>query len=143
MLTKKRKNLCKKKATMTSTKTPEQMAEEYAEEKSRADYIGSDGERKWYRSGRGTFSRVDFLAGYQAAKQQWISVKERLPEEGFGWTMIYGCILSRWSVQPGFYDREANEWVSRFISGYEGEEGYAPFESVTHWMPLPKPPEDK
>lgn len=51
-------------------KTPEQMAEEYAEEKSRADYIGSDGERKWYRSGRGSFSREDFLAGYEAAKKQ-------------------------------------------------------------------------
>ena len=71
-----------------------------------------------------------FLAGYKAAKDQiadadkvmpqWISVKERLPEEGVGWTMVYGCILSRWSVQPGFYDRQRKEWVSRFIGGYEG-----------------------
>ncbi len=73
----------------------------------------------------------------------WISVEERLPEEGVGWTMVYGCILSRWSVQPGFYDRQREEWISRFINGYEDEEGYARLESVTHWHPLPEAPKGK
>lgn len=84
-----------------------------------------------------------FLAGYQAAKPQWISVKDRLPEDGVGWCTVYGCILSRWSVQPGFYDRESKEWVSRFINGYMDDEGYAPFKSVTHWMPLPEAPKEE
>ena len=74
---------------------------------------------------------------------EWISVKDRLPEEGVGWTMVYGCILSRWWVQPGFYDRQREEWISRFINGYEEEEGYARLESVSHWMPLPEAPKEE
>jgi len=101
----------------------------------------------WHNYGEGDFNEYNWdrsaeeiwLSGYRAA-QQWISVKERLPEEGFGWTMVYGCILSRWAVQPGFYDKDTSEWVSRFIGGDGDKEGYAPFESVTHWMRLPEAP---
>ena len=74
---------------------------------------------------------------------KWISVKDRLPEESVGWTMVYGCILSRWWIQPGFYDTERKEWISRFINEYEDEEGYSPFESVTHWMPRLIPPKEE
>lgn len=73
----------------------------------------------------------------------WISVKERLPEESVGWTTVYGCVLSRWAVQPGFYDRNSKKWISRFIGGYEDEVSYVPFNSVSHWMPLPNPPKVK
>jgi hypothetical protein len=122
-------------------KTPEQMAEDIREGVSKvASELWGDDEQaeKFAEAIHGTW-----LAGYQAAKPQWISVKERLPEEGVGWTMVYGCILSRWSVQPGFYDSDSNEWVSRFINGYEDEEGYARLESVTHWHPLPEAPKEE
>ena len=58
---------------MASTKTPEQMAEEYSKQITMQDHC--DSEAAWY-------AEKDFLAGYQAAKPQWISVKERLPEIG-------------------------------------------------------------
>jgi hypothetical protein len=74
---------------------------------------------------------------------EWISVKERLPENSVGWTTVYGCILSRWAVQPGFYTKYSGVWVSRFVDQHEDCHNYLPFESVTHWMPLPKPPEEK
>jgi hypothetical protein len=111
------------------TKTPEQMAEDKAYE------LGSNNVEF-------EVAKDAFLAGYQAA-QQWISVKERLPENSVGWTTVYGCILSRWAVQPGFYTKYSGVWVSRFVDQHEDCHNYLPFESVTHWMPLPKPPEEK
>ena len=112
-------------------KTPEQMAEEYAEEKSRADYIGSDGEWKWYRSGRGSFSRVDFLAGYQAAKPQWISVKERLPEGG----KVVLVAMPKGTVTLGGIHKKTQTFdvfLDMAICTAE----------PTHWMPLPEPPKE-
>lgn len=137
-------------------KTPEEMAMEYIKdvETARNPSVAATAFPQMQRC---------FLAGYKAGcentqtqlavgektirellgKPQWISVKDRLPEDGVGWTMVYGCILSRWSVQPGFYDRQREEWISRFINEYEDEEGYARLESVTHWMPLPEPPKEE
>ena len=155
------------------SKTPEEMAEEYANDW----HKDSDYPPKILIHTKRATANV-FLAGYKAAKDQladadkvmcnttmeeikavdtgeiipitnlptpakWISVKDRLPESGVGWTMVYGCILSRWSVQPGFYDRQRKEWLSRFFNGYEDEEGYAPLEGVTHWQPLPAPPKEE
>lgn len=54
------------------TKTPEEMAEEHANlrcPEQGAEFI------VW------CMCRDDFLAGYQAAKPQWISVKDKLPED--------------------------------------------------------------
>jgi hypothetical protein len=48
-------------------KTPEQMADEYADDKSKAYYIGENGEKKWYITPGGQHSKEGFLAGYQAA----------------------------------------------------------------------------
>lgn len=70
----------------------------------------------------------------------WISVKEELPKDYVGWTTVYGCILSRWGVQPGFYTKDSGIWISRFVEEDEGSQNYVKFESVTHWMPLPEPP---
>ena len=53
------------------SKTPEQMAEEHANircPEQGPEFI------VW------CMCRDDFLAGYKAAKPEWISVKERLPE---------------------------------------------------------------
>ena len=137
------------------TKTTEQMSEEYINH-----VLESQCDCSY---------RIAFLAGYQAAKDeilskgmqgyiteirndawctamqlgqqsQWISVKERLPENSVGWTTVYGCILSRWAVQPGFYTKDSGVWVSRFVDQHEDYHNYLPFESVTHWMPLPDAP---
>jgi hypothetical protein len=111
------------------SKTPEQMAEDKAYE------LGSNNVEF-------EVAKDAFLAGYQAA-QQWISVKERLPENSVGWTTVYGCILSRWAVQPGFYTKDSGVWVSRFVDQHEDCHNYLPFESVTHWMPLPAAPKEE
>ena len=48
-------------------KTPEEMAEEYAEDKSKAYYMDKYGCQTWYMTERGRYSKDDFLAGYHTA----------------------------------------------------------------------------
>ena len=63
---------------------------------------------------------------------QWIRVEERLP----GWSGDYICVSrdknGREWVIPAEWSREMKTWFGRF-----GEIR----NKVTHWMPLPEPPE--
>ena len=60
--------------------------------------------------------------------QEWISVKDRLPESGKDAVMI----ALRWGeVDIGWC--EEGRWGSEFVNEYDDGE-------VTHWMPLPQPP---
>jgi hypothetical protein len=87
-----------------------------------------------------------FLAGYQAAKDQfadsskvmpqWISVKDRLPEIwddylafGYGPTIPACCFVAA-------YDPKINKW-------YEMSTDWDLTETIKYWMPLPKTPEDE
>lgn len=59
----------------------------------------------------------------------WISVKDRMPEEGVE-VLVYGDIyLNRKGADVDFVDRESGN----FFYYDEGE--------ITHWRPLPEPPE--
>lgn len=95
--------------------------------------------------------KEDFLAGYQAAKDEtnlptpakWISVKERLPEEGVEvltfdgrWvTTGYKAMIETYKPSfPQFNNIQMFHWV--FCGPLYDE--YNP--TITHWMPLPKPP---
>ena len=125
---------------MASMKTPEEMAEEYA---------AMTTNNIFYRE---PLSNA-FLAGHQAAAPQWISVKERLPEDGTGWLIVYGSIPNlRFFVGPGYYDYAKKEWLSRFLNYRARTDAtnlvtdqieYLPFEQVTHWMPLPAAPKEE
>jgi hypothetical protein len=68
---------------------------------------------------------------------EWISVKDRLPEhetrvhiylkEKTAWyDVMYGAYES--DVQPTFYDDRTDSIIM--------------LDEVTHWMPLPEPPND-
>jgi hypothetical protein len=114
------------------TKTPEQMAEEYA----------------WKHYGYSAINhQLDFLAGYQAAMNSsnnsngWISVKERLPEEGLE-VLIFGKILNDISKVLGVRARFQGDQKSKYTWESEDIHIYTQYD-VTHWMPLPKPPEEK
>jgi len=106
-------------------KTPEQMAEEWASS-------------RWYANHDPTVSgesKVAFLAGYQAAKPQWISVKDRLPEEfndyvafGYGPTIPARHFLAE-------YEPKTKRW-------YERDHDWDLTDTILYWMPLPKPPEE-
>lgn len=145
------------------SKTPEEMAEEFA------DLCVSDAYYAPLKAG--------FLAGYQAAKElyaaklkeandtvagmadeceglktiiydnnetnlptpaKWISVKERLPEDGIE-VLFYSpekemncCFVGYKATKNEYVDPEGNGLIARQIEKY-----------YTHWMPLPAPPKEE
>lgn len=129
------------------TKTPEEMAEEYVQLAIQPHMPDKDGEcyvrnyDVWSslpNGGRiqmiftGPPIKDAFLAGHNAA-QQWISVKDRLPE------MNEMCIVNtEWrGVIPATYGNES--WIFDEGQGYsEKALNYA-----SHWMPLPAPPKEE
>lgn len=63
----------------------------------------------------------------------WVSVKDRLPEEGLK-VLAYDCEDDIESIKIDYVvSFGTNEWVwaCRLVDDYA---------QVTHWMPLPKPP---
>jgi len=108
-------------------KTPEQMAEEHA--KLRCPEQGPEF-IVW------CMCRDDFLAGYQAAKDQWISVKERLPEINQEVLISYGkkpFLLVAFLYHPQYPKKDVKVFCGTNNTNYS-------LEYVTHWMPLPEPP---
>jgi hypothetical protein len=131
-------------------KTPEQMADEWA--------------RDWHKDCdypeeilKHTIeaTKTTFLAGYKAA-QQWISVKERLPEikptDGMNYWLTSTCVLiatkektthvahlTHWTREP-----EA-DWAACACDtpGHDVEPERWKLSDVTHWQPLPEPPKEE
>lgn len=60
---------------------------------------------------------------------QWISVKDRLPENCIE-VLVYDTDCG---IVIGWHDKEIGDFAADFIS---------PLDAVTHWMPLPEPPQD-
>ena len=70
-------------------------------------------------------------------KHQWISVKHRLPEKSdFDkpvkiWTTYYGYVSEAYFSDEGEFCKE-----------WDGKRYYSKITGVTHWMPLPQPPQE-
>ena len=132
------------------TKTPEQMAEEYAK-----DWWGNLPEAESMRKS----ARENFLAGYKAGQEhpfqfqtkmwvdpigpqnQWISVKERLPvfrqynqndESGYTEDVLMCFVWGRIRINNF-------EKVDGIVTTGYGNN----LNEVTHWMPLPAPPKEE
>lgn len=74
---------------------------------------------------------VDYLLANGVMVYDWISVKDKLPEdrqEVIGWEGDYAEIL--------YYDAEFNEWND--ANGWRQE-----LDKFSYWIPLPKPPKEK
>ena len=75
---------------------------------------------------------ADYLISNGVTVQEWISVDDRLPEVG-GYVV---CIAKRnpfSRFMPMAARIEKNGWVNPMTEQYISE--------VTHWMPMPNPPE--
>ena len=76
---------------------------------------------------------------------EWISVKDKLPEDGQD-VLVYHA--DDFHITVGCFDSDNVHFYiesdgSKFYtdSGWETEIPWAPKGNVTHWMPLPLPPE--
>ena len=78
--------------------------------------------------------KVDVLADYLIAHgvtvHEWISVKDRLPENE-KYVLVYS---QDGGVAEGKYNARFKEWVQFRWNVTE-------LKNVTHWMPMPEPPE--
>lgn len=106
-------------------KTPEKLAEDHAFNIFAERYESLDSEERHVYA-----EAVDaFLAGYQAAAPQWISVKDRLPEK-----KDIGDIFLVWNA----YERNVSTVRWQHYGFDDVNDMY-----ISHWMPLPQIPEDK
>ena len=93
-----------------------------------ADLVLEDNE-KTYSDAIGM--EADHLIANGVTVQEWISVDERMPEDG-GYVV---CIAKRnpfSRFMPMVARIEKNGWANPITEQYISE--------VTHWMPLPEPP---
>ena len=86
---------------------------------------------------------ADYLISHGVTVQEWISVKDRLPEETGRYLAVkkriapddFGgngtdIVILRFFVDDGFkMPRHIPDWINEAIN-----------EEVTHWMPIPQPP---
>ena len=90
-----------------------------------------DAKRTDPETGRFTEYIADYLVSNGVTVQEWISVKDRLPETG-GYV---ACIAKRnpfSRFMPMVARIEKNGWVNPITGQYISE--------VTHWMQIPQPP---
>ena len=79
------------------------------------------------------FDNIIYIKQLEAAQPKWISVEERLPEE-FHPVLVYMPNEAPLpTVHEGYRRRNGRWWAAWYARELEG---------VTHWMPLPEPPEE-
>ena len=74
---------------------------------------------------------ADYLIAHGVTVQEWISVKDRLPEENGR----YLTANKRWDDKISVFDL----WFDSGFWYIDGKDDVFDFE-VTHWMPMPNPP---
>ena len=86
---------------------------------------------KWFPNNAEMLKLIEYLVANGVTVQEWISVKERLPQEKVDCIVHYKHAYcdndDYWAIGMCFYDGEKFQ--------------LNPAYKVTHWMPLPKPPE--
>ena len=92
-----------------------------------------------------TGSFAEYLADHHIANgvtvQEWISVKDRLPETD-GIYIVCDCRLNgnQWIHTDGFR-KASSSWCELHGMYYDDVYGrYSEQDKFTHWMPMPNPP---
>lgn len=93
-----------------------------------------------------------FIKGIEGVEGQqgWISVKDRLPEKNGTYLCcerhgsLNSCGIRSFAQnleETGEYDFEGLNMAGWF--DYDSEYGFYVVHTVTHWMPMPKPPKEE
>ena len=90
---------------------------------------------------------ADHLVSNGVTVQEWISVKDRLPENDGSYLVTMNSFGGRKYIGVRWFAKDG-EMVNEYeLAGQENvwyyhdsEWGYISIDSVTHWMPLPQPP---
>ena len=90
---------------------------------------------------------ADYLIQNGVTVQEWISVKDRLPEEDGSYLVTTNSFGDRQSVKFRWFAKDGENVDAYDLAGqkdvwylYDSECGYVSIKTVTHWMPLPLPP---
>jgi hypothetical protein len=113
-------------------KTPKELAHNWSRERTMQPC--ANGYNMWIMD-EWRLAEEAFIAGYQAAAPQWISVKDRLPEN-----ISDVLILSKEKEScVGYYRSSDNDWnMYNPCCSFHME-----LHGVTHWMPLPEAPKEE
>ena len=87
---------------------------------------------------------ADYLISNGVTVQEWISVKDRLPEKDGAYLVTTNSFGDRQSVKLRWFAKDGENVDAYDLAGqkdvwylYDIECGYISINSVTHWMPLP------
>ncbi|HAY0215874.1 TPA: DUF551 domain-containing protein [Escherichia coli] len=82
--------------------------------------------------------KLNKLSGYSPVTPDgWISCSERMPnDKQYVWCWGKPCGWTECDTFEGYYDWSRNKWWAVTDDGEE------PASKVTHWMPLPEPPQE-
>ena len=90
---------------------------------------------------------ADCLLANGVTVQEWISVKDRLPEKDGAYLVTTNSFGDRQSVKLRWFAKDGENVDAYDLAGqkdvwylYDIECGYVSIKTVTHWMPLPEPP---
>ena len=65
----------------------------------------------------------------------WISVKDRLPEKSGYYLVFFSDGMPSCKIRVHNWLKDEHHW--------RGAEAFSRIEGITHWMPLPEPPEER
>ena len=90
---------------------------------------------------------VTNLLAHGVTVQEWISVKDRLPEKDGTYLVTTNSFGNRQSVKLRWFAKDGENVDAYDLAGqkdvwylYDIECGYVSIKTVTHWMPLPEMP---
>lgn len=92
---------------------------------------------KCHKCGNGYL--IEYCENCDVLPMQWISVKDRLPEEPL--SGIYSDTVLACDVEDGYPFLAV--YVPKYNSWHEHDEApEGKISVITHWMPLPNPPQE-